>query len=57
MSQGTLYYDSKQFTPHIEKISYQDPVIQNSWGEKTLHRISLTIRSHALKGKICYSIK
>ncbi len=56
-NQGLLLFDNNQLTPHVEIIHHQDPVILNSWQNRTLFRISLTIRSHAFEGKIQYSIE
>lgn len=55
-SQGRLSFDARQLTARIEKIDYQDAAIQNSWKDKTLYRIHLTVRSKKLKNKISYTI-
>lgn len=54
---GVIHFDSEQLTPTIEKISYQDNAIFNVWQKRDLYRITLTIKSHKLKGKVSYSIQ
>ena len=54
---GVIHFDNEQLTPAIEKISYQDNAIFNVWQKRDLYRITLTIKSHKLKGKVSYSIQ
>ena len=51
-----LTYDAKMLEPQVEDISHLlDAVTQEMWGQH-LYRLTLTVRSHSLKGKIKYSI-
>ena len=55
--QGLLRYNAHQLTPTIEKITHDDPAIDNAWQHRSLYRIRLAINSHKLKGTVTYTIE
>ena len=56
-NQGSLRFDARQLSARIEQIDHQDALILNSWQQRPLYRVRLTVNSRALAGKINYRIK
>ena len=52
-----IIYNSKQLSQGIEPLVVNDPVLQETWHDKTLYRVKLTIINQRLKGKVKYSIE